>query len=356
MSKTYIIHQDIDNWYVNKNLFYILGFDPSLGTVIFDDEEIALIFDSRYFWRIEKLNKSYFDSFFWKKMKIKKILLDHEDAADKVDDFVKWKDLVIESNVPTYFYKYIKKTDINDLEFEDNIFEERRIIKTEKEKNNIMKANQIVQKIYAEIEKMAKKWEIKWKKEIELRKIIQKMIIDFWWSDESFSSIIAFWKNSAIPHHEAWNTIIWDWPLLIDMWVKYNWYLSDFSRSLWIWEKNKDFDEYQKILEIAKSAFEEWKKFLEDKSSVSAFLNDENSIIKWSDVDKVVRDYIESQWYWKNFTHSSWHWIWLQEHEKPFISKNKWNDILKRWMVFTIEPWIYIPWKFWVRWENIIFL
>ncbi len=355
MSKTFILHQDIDSWYINKNLLYMLWFDPSLWTIIFDDNEVFLIFDPRYIQRAKDLKNSHFENFFWKKMKVQNILL-NDNSKDKIEDIIKGKEVVIESNVPTYFYKFMKKTEIKNLEFIDSIFEEKRLIKDQNEIQTIKKSILIVNKVYKEIEKMAKSWKIIWKKEIELRKIIQKLILDYWWDDESFPSIVAFWKNSAIPHHEAWNTIISNWPLLIDMWVKYNYYLSDFSRNLWIWEKNKDYDEFQKILEIVKSAYQLWEKFIKDKNSVYAFINDENSKIKWSDIDKVIRDYISAEWYWEYFTHSSWHWVWLQAHEKPFLSKSRWNDIIKKWMVIAMEPWIYLPEKFWVRRENTVIL
>jgi Xaa-Pro aminopeptidase len=43
--------------------------------------------------------------------------------------------------------------------------------------------------------------------------------MEFWGEGESFTTIVAFWKNSAIPHHKTWNTKIEDWVLLIDMWA-----------------------------------------------------------------------------------------------------------------------------------------
>ena len=74
--------------------------------------------------------------------------------------------------------------------------------------------------------------------------------------------------------------------------------------------------------------------------------------ILWFELDKISRNYIENNWYLKYFIHSTWHWVWLNIHEKPYISKKS-ENIIQKWMVFTIEPWIYLENEFWVRHENV---
>lgn len=340
MAKTYFLHQDLDNWYTNKNLYYLLWFNPTLWTVIFDDEKVNLVFDARYFWKIQKIPKSRFKKVFWNKMEIKNILL-NIDLEIKIDKLIKWKELIIEKNLPTCMYKKLKELKPEKIEMISNIFAKERIIKKDCEINKIKKAITIINKVYREI--YSKKETLIWKTEREVRKMIIELIITNWWDEESFPTIVAFWKNSAIPHHEAWNTKISNWPLLIDMWAVYQWYLSDFTRTFWVWEKNDDYIEFQKILKIVINAHNLW------KNSVKEWLN-------WKEIDKLVRDYIWSFWYAKYFTHSTWHWIWLQNHEEPWISERKWDKKLEKWMVFTIEPGIYLPNKFWVRWENIIII
>jgi Xaa-Pro aminopeptidase len=54
----------------------------------------------------------------------------------------------------------------------------------------------------------------------------------------------------------------------------------------------------------------------------------------------------------KYFTHALGHWIGIAVHEYPIISSKN-EEKITPGMVFTIEPGVYIPWKFWVRWENI---
>ena len=228
------------------------------------------------------------------------------------------------------------------IEIIEDYFKKRMILKNNSEITKIKKAKNIIENVFLEIQNLNKQNKLIWKTEIELKTIIKQNIINLGWEKESFNSIVAFWANSAIPHHQTWNTIIWNWPLLIDMWAIYNWYCSDFTRTIWVWNKNELYTEFKKIYNIVKKSHD-----------LAA-----NNIKIWicaCELDDIARDYITKSWYWKYFTHSTWHWIWLNNHEAPFISKNS-KEVIVKWMVFTIEPWIYISWKFWIRYENIYFV
>lgn len=192
------------------------------------------------------------------------------------------------------------------------------------------------------IEYLANTWILVWKTENQVRSIIINKIFEYGGTWESFDSIVAFWKNSSIPHHKTWNTIIWNGPLMIDIWAIYNWYCSDFTRTIWVWERNEEYADFKKIYEIVKEAhMEAFEKF---KVGMT-----------WKDLDKIARDSISKNWFWEYFTHSLWHWVWLDIHENPRINSNS-TDILVEWMCFTIEPWIYLDNKFWVRLEDIVYV
>jgi Xaa-Pro aminopeptidase len=181
-----------------------------------------------------------------------------------------------------------------------------------------------------------------WKTELELRWIIISKIFEFGGEGESFESIVAFGENSAIPHHKTWNTKIGNWVLLIDMWALYNWYCSDFTRTFWVWEKNEQYKEFQEIYKIVKQAH------------INAF-NNTKSWMTWKEIDALTRDYISKKWYWDNYIHWTWHWLWLDIHEPIWIN-SKSESPAEDDMFFTIEPWIYLPWKFWIRLEDIVFM
>jgi Xaa-Pro aminopeptidase len=127
------------------------------------------------------------------------------------------------------------------------------------------------------------------------------------------------------------------------MWALYNWYCSDFTRTFWVWEKSWDsYEKFIKIYEIVKNAHN------------NAFKKSVENMIWWQ-IDYLTRKEIEDKWYEKYYTHGTWHWVGLDIHESPSINEKS-EEKIKNWMVFTIEPWIYLEGKFWVRLEDIVFM
>ena len=276
--------------------------------------------------------------------------------TDKTFEYLLWFQpslwaIILDDN---YIQENLPKITLNTHE---NYFWKNRILKNENEKKDIKKAIEIINNVYLHIKKLADSHKLNWKTEKEVRSIIVSKILELWWTSESFDSIVAFWENSSIPHHEASDTIISTWPLLIDMWALYNGYCSDFTRTFWIWEKTENISHSNYISEGQEVAkYDEFKKIYEIvRLSHLESIKNFKPWMTWKDLDKISRDYIEKSWYWDYYTHSLWHGVWLDIHEEPKISKS-WNEELENWMVFTIEPWIYLPWKFWVRLEDIVFL
>ena len=73
--------------------------------------------------------------------------------------------------------------------------------------------------------------------------------------------------------------------------------------------------------------------------------------IKASDVDMAARNHIEKNGYGEQFLHSTGHGVGLDIHEYPSVS-SKSDVILKKNMLVTIEPGIYIGNRFGVRIED----
>ena len=221
-----------------------------------------------------------------------------------------------------------------------NYFEDQRISKDDNEIKKMKKAIEIIDKVCMHIQYLIDTTEIVGKTESEVRNIIINKILDFGGEDESFEAIVAFGEHSSIPHHTAWNTIIWNGPLLIDIWAKFQGYCSDFTRTFWVGKKNSDYDEFHKIYRSVKKAH--------IKATLWARVG-----MKASQIDNLARKSIEKDGYWEYFSHSTWHWIGLNIHERPWITTMS-DDKIKTNMLFTIEPGIYLPGKFWVRIENIV--
>ncbi|MGC8677590.1 MAG: aminopeptidase P family protein [Hydrogenobaculum sp.] len=157
---------------------------------------------------------------------------------------------------------------------------------------------------------------------------------------ESFDTIVATGKNSAVPHHEtSFDVVEKDKPLLVDMGLMWEHYATDFTRTFHI---GKPSEEFLKVYEIVKDAH----LFAIEKAISGNYLKD---------VDLAARSYIESKGYGDYFTHSTGHGIGLEIHEDPRVYKTS-EDIIEEGFVFTVEPGIYLPNHFGVRLENIVYI
>jgi len=187
--------------------------------------------------------------------------------------------------------------------------------------------------------------------------IMQAMTLGAEW--EAFETIVAHGSNTAIPHHQTSKTVIGEWPLLIDMWWRVDGWCSDMTRVLWVkspksaspdltplpggtsdWLLTVKYKEFEKVLGIVQQAHQ-------------AAIDMVAPWVRFSDIATTARAVIEDAGYGEYFTHSLWHGVWLDVHESPRVS-TKSEDIIEPGMVFTIEPGIYLPGKFGVRWEDIV--
>lgn len=148
----------------------------------------------------------------------------------------------------------------------------------------------------------------------------------------SFPAIVAFGKNTSVPHHQTGETKLDNNDfVLLDFGVKLDQYCSDMTRTVFFGqpsEKQKRI--YQTVLTAQQRAIE----FI--NSAIKA-----GKEIKVAEVDQVARKYIISQGY-PAIPHSLGHGVGLEIHEHPNLSPKS-KETLKEGMVFSIEPGIYIP-------------
>lgn len=182
---------------------------------------------------------------------------------------------------------------------------------------------------------------ILWKSCLQLRWESIAYAMSQWLTDESFSMIVATGTQTASPHHETDATLIAAWALLIDMWRKYSWYCSDMTRCWWtgVTEGNE---------------YLEWKNIYDAvQLAKNACVAQVHPWMTWKQIDSIARWVIEDAGYGDYFTHSTGHGIGLEVHEKPWIStSSSWENNVEEWMCLTVEPGIYLPWKFGVRLED----
>lgn len=184
-------------------------------------------------------------------------------------------------------------------------------------------------------------WVLIGKSCLQLRGECIAYAMSLWLTDEAFSMIVATGKQTASPHHETDASLIDEWALLIDMGWKYWWYCSDMTRCRWIGTtKGEEYSEWKKIYDSVQLAKD-------------TCVNNVKLWMTWKEVDGLARSVIKEVWYGEYFTHSTGHGIGLEVHEQPWISSSKvWENKVEEWMYLTIEPGIYLPWKFGVRLED----
>lgn len=172
--------------------------------------------------------------------------------------------------------------------------------------------------------------------EIEIARKIQILQLEQGASGPSFPPIVAFWENSAVPHHSPTERKLRSEDIiLLDMWLIYEGYCSDMTRMVYQEEIS---DEARKIGELVTHVTHE--------------------IIQWAkpgmnlaDIDKKAREMLGD--YEKYFTHSLGHGVGIDIHEVPWIS-SKSQDRLREWMVITVEPGIYIAGEYGARYEEMV--
>ncbi len=154
----------------------------------------------------------------------------------------------------------------------------------------------------------------------------------------AFPTIIAYGKNSALPHHEPkFEKNSENGSVLIDLGAKYYGYCADLTR---VFSLGKIPPLFRKVYDIVKKAQDLSIKKIKDG-------------VKAKDVDKTAREFISKRGYAKYFGHGLGHGVGLQVHESPYLNPRS-NDILKEGMVVTVEPAIYLCGKFGIRIEDMV--
>lgn len=155
----------------------------------------------------------------------------------------------------------------------------------------------------------------------------------------SFSPIVAVSPNGADPHHGSDKTPIKKGhSIVIDIGGVYNSYCSDMTRTVFFGESPNE--RHAEIYNIVKEA------------NLSAIRKVKEGV-KFSEIDKAARDYIENAGYGEYFTHRTGHSIGIEGHDFGDVSSTN-NEEVKSGMIFSIEPGIYLKDDFGVRIEDLV--
>ncbi len=176
------------------------------------------------------------------------------------------------------------------------------------------------------------------KSEIEIAGELERFIRYNGGMGSAFNIIVASGPNSAFAHHITSSRIIGkNETVLIDVGAEFQGYKSDLTR---VFFSGKIPFLAQRVYAIVLKAQKEAIRRI--KPGVST-----------AKIDQAARQIIAKNGLAKAFGHNLGHGLGLEVHESPSISSAS-ASVLKKNMVFTIEPGIYLPGKFGIRIEDVI--
>lgn len=139
----------------------------------------------------------------------------------------------------------------------------------------------------------------------------------------AFPTIVAFGKNSVVPHHKTGKTKLEPNSIvLLDFGANVEGYSADMTRTVFMGRAPTEFKKMYETVRVGQE-----KAFSPQKVTCSG-------------IDHIARDYIKKQGY-PSVPHSVGHGVGLEVHELPHITPGYNQEILTN-TPFTIEPGIYI--------------
>ncbi|MEG0642005.1 MAG: Xaa-Pro peptidase family protein [Clostridium sp.] len=215
------------------------------------------------------------------------------------------------------------------------IVDRLRMIKDEEERELMRESSKINDKVMKALWSELEEGKTEKYYANRLRELYEKEGVDKF----SFPPIVAFSPNGSDPHHGTDNTVLKKGQsIVIDMGGVYNSYCSDMTRTVFFGQEPNEED--RKIYEIVKNA------------NLKAIATVKEGV-RFSDIDKAARNYIEDAGYGEYFTHRTGHSIGIETHDFGDVSSVN-DDIVEEGMIFSIEPGIYLPGKIGVRIEDLV--
>lgn len=308
-----------------ENKFYLSNFTGSGGYLLITKEKSYLFLDGKYITQAKSQTSN-----------IEIINIENIKFIDALEELLLTSHintLLFESTHLTYdFYLQLKTLSV-DLSPKSNIVEKIRIIKSDREIDLIKESCIIAETAILRGIKSFKLGMTEQELALNIEynaKLLGAEAIDF--------IIVASGENGAQPHIRPTDKKILSTELVtIDFGIVYRGYHSDITRTFPIGGVSK---KLKKIYNIVYKAQE-----------LGISLIKPGITTKY--IDSRVRNFIEDQGFGDFFIHGLGHGIGINGHEEPFLNKNS-ETVLKKSMVITIEPGIYIKTLGGVRIEDTV--
>ncbi len=214
--------------------------------------------------------------------------------------------------------------------------EELRLYKEPGEVENIVRAQRIAERAFAELVPEIRRGMLETEVALELEYKMRKLGAE----DKSFETIAVSGSASAMPHGVPRERPIENGFFTFDFGALVNGYHSDMTRTIVIGKADDEMKRlYNTVLEAQLAA---------EAVITEGFRN--------FDADKTARDIIENAGYHNCFGHSLGHGVGLEIHEAPSLSSGAGDAILKAGQIVTVEPGIYIEGKYGCRIEDMMLI
>ncbi len=315
------------------NRKYFTGMSSSAGTLLATREKCYFIIDFRY---IELAKKTITGAEVMLQDKLKAQL---GEIATKHNIKV----LGIENDrTPVSEYLTLKETfpgvEIPMDDTVEKLITEMRKYKTREEVDCILKAQSFAEKGFDEVLNFIKIG----KTELEIAACIEYYSRLAGSEGASFDSIVVSGENSSLPHGKPTSKAVAAGDFLtMDFGSTYNGYCSDMTRTVAIGHTTEEMElVYNTVLKAQ----------LESEAAIKVG-------VPCRVIDKVARDIIYGAGFEGRFGHGLGHGLGLEVHEQPRFSAAVAEDVLcEPGLVMSVEPGIYLPGKFGVRIEDLVYI
>jgi len=311
------------------NRFYASGFNSSAGMVVVTEDDAWFFTDSRYF---ENALKSVADA--------NVMLVDRENSysgrVNAVLNECGIEKIGFEDEFISYaeYDEFKNKITAELCPFQKNIGD-LRAAKDAEELEIMVSAQQIAEKSFNEVLPYISTAATEKDIAAELLYRMLKNGAD----DKSFDTIVVSGKKSSMPHGVPEDIKISKGFLTIDFGVKYKGYCSDTTRTLCVGEPTAEMRKvYDTVLEAQLAGIAAAK-----------------AGVPGCDIDAAARDVITRAGYGENFGHAFGHSLGIEIHESPNASPGS-KARIPAGAVISAEPGIYLPGKFGVRIEDVLFI
>ena len=153
-------------------------------------------------------------------------------------------------------------------------------------------------------------------------------------------TIVGAGRNGAFPHHPTGATVLREGDAVVmDIGAARGSYSSDITRMAAIGHPPEGYAEVHAVVEAA----------------VTAAMAAARPGALAREVDAAARSTIAAAGYGDFFLHRTGHGLGIEVHEPPYLTSAS-GTVLEEGMVFSIEPGIYLPNRFGIRLEEIVYL